>query len=111
MWYLYIAPCLTPGMKPSQIPDCSCGNKPLAVLSHPLKSPITLTESALGAHTANEVPSGSVDRCAPSLSNRWLCVPSLKRWRSNGLSRERAIKEASPPPGFHEAECAPSRGA
>jgi hypothetical protein len=48
-------------MKPSQIPDCSRGNKPLAVLSQPLKSPITLTESALGAQTANEVPSGSVE--------------------------------------------------
>ena len=64
--YLYIAPCLTPGMKPSQMPDASRGWSWFAVRFQPLKSPITHTLSALGAHTANVAPSPL--RCAPSFS-------------------------------------------
>src|SRR2546429_4618127 len=98
-------------MKPSQIPDCSRGYRPLAFLSQLLKSPITLTASALGAQTAKYVPSGSCERCAPILSKRWPCVPSLKRCRSKGLSRERAIIAVTPAPpgqGFPAAGCSPS---
>ena len=39
-----------------------------AVRLQPLKSPITLTASAFGAQTANQAPSGSFERCAPSFS-------------------------------------------
>src|SRR5207237_2628269 len=92
--------------------DCSRGYRPLAFLSQLLKSPITLTASALGAQTAKYVPSGSCDRCAPSLSKRWPCVPSLKRCRSKGLSSERAITaRASRDPGSHGGGCAPSLAA
>src|SRR5215210_5020715 len=50
-----------------------------------LKSPMTLTLSAFGAHTAKFVPSRPVLRrgCAPNLSySRW-CLPSLNRYRSS----------------------------
>src|SRR5205085_103057 len=52
--------------------------------SHSQKSPTTLTRRAEGAQTANAVPlTPSTTRgCAPSISQRRRCVPSLKRWRS-----------------------------
>src|SRR3989442_9095378 len=96
-------------MKPSQIPDCSRGYRPLAFLSQLLKSPITLIASAFGAQTAKYVPSGSCDGCAPSLSNRCPWVPSLNRCRSNGLISERAITRAPPDQEFRAAGCAPSQ--
>ncbi len=67
-WYLYSAPCPTPGMKPSQMPDCSRGTSLFESRFQPLKSPMTLTQSALGAQTANDVPSGSLEMWAPSFS-------------------------------------------
>src|SRR5438270_5927500 len=51
----------------------------------PLKSAITETRSALGAHTANAVPPGAT--CAPSLSNSRKWLPSLNRYRSSSVSR------------------------
>src|SRR6476661_3990997 len=108
-WYLYRAPWRTPGTKPSQIPDCSRGCSWLVALSHELKSPITLTESAFGAQTAKVAPSGSAERCAPSFSYRWPCVPSLNRCRSKGVSNEGAIMRAPSDQGCHEAGCAPNR--
>src|SRR5579864_8628967 len=101
-------------MKPSQMPDVSRTYRPFACLSQPLKSPMTLTESALGAQTAKYVPSGSCEGCAPIFSKRCECVPSLKRCRSKGLSSERAtmlMSVESPGQGCHAAECEPSRAA
>src|SRR5205807_6078236 len=51
----------------------------------PLKSAITETRSALGAHTANAMPPGAT--CAPSLSNSRKWLPSLNRYRSSSVSR------------------------
>src|SRR5581483_870300 len=47
-------------------------------------SPITVTRPAFGAQTAKEVPvtPSTVTTCAPSLSYKRTCVPSLKKWRS-----------------------------
>jgi hypothetical protein len=48
-----------------------------------LKSPITLTRSAFGAHTPKCTPvvRPTVMRCAPSFSKIRLWVPSPNRWR------------------------------
>src|SRR5437867_12924095 len=54
-----------------------------------LKSPITLTASAFGAHTAKNTPvrpSGVVIGCAPNFWYTWACVPSLNRYRSKSVS-------------------------
>src|SRR3972149_683694 len=45
-------PGITPGMKPSQIPDTPFVLRGWELLFHPLKLPVTYTFSALGAHTA-----------------------------------------------------------
>ena len=69
-----------PGTKPSQIPESATGASGWLVRSHPLKSPITETASAFGAHTANVVPAtpATVRGCDPSTEARLPWVPSLK---------------------------------
>src|SRR5699024_11438551 len=56
MLNLYNAPAFTPGMNTSHTPEFPRVRMELPAPSHPLKSPITCTARALGAHTANEVP-------------------------------------------------------
>src|SRR5215475_11907994 len=73
------------------MPDWLRGASRCAVWSQPLKSPITDTAWAFGAHTAKYVrgvPSTAASGCAPSFSNRRRCVPSLKRCRSRSLSSD-----------------------
>ena len=86
MWYR-IRPVLAAHYRTIALDNRGVGRSDLP----PGPYPITLMASAFGAQTANEVPSGSVERCAPNLSKRWLWVPSLNRCKSNGLSKERAI--------------------
>src|SRR5918912_3116356 len=55
-WYLYTAPRSSPGTKPYHTPDDPSGRSAWRSLSQPLKSPMTATDVAFGAHTANEAP-------------------------------------------------------
>jgi len=63
------------------MPDSSFGRRTAAAGSQSLKSPITETRSASGAHTAKYAPSRPLTlmRWAPSFSYRWVWVPSLNR--------------------------------
>src|SRR5919197_5609583 len=83
-WNLYRAPWLTPGANPSQIPEWPRERRGCERGSHPLKSPITDTASAFGAHTAKYVPAVSpAERgWAPSRSASPAWVPSLNRYKS-----------------------------
>ena len=53
---LYFSPSGRSGMKISQMPFGISSRIACTRPSHPLKSPITLTRSALGAHTAKCTP-------------------------------------------------------
>src|SRR5205085_11854043 len=77
-------------MKPSQMPDFSRGLRGCESLLQPLKSPVTWTDSALGAHTENTVPGvpSTTIGCAPIFCCNRVWVPSLKRYRSSSDSRE-----------------------
>ncbi len=57
-------------MKAVQMPDEARGSQTFARPSHRLKSPTTLTRSALGAHTAKWRPAtpSIVTACDPSFS-------------------------------------------
>src|ERR1035438_211644 len=68
-------------MTPSQIPQSPSERSGGLLRSQWLKSPITLTRSALVAQTADCTPDTpfSVTECAPSISCRRQCVPLLER--------------------------------
>ena len=51
-----MAPCFKPGTKVSQMPDDPWGFRTCVSLLQPLKSPMTETRSASGAHTAKATP-------------------------------------------------------
>ena len=53
---------VTPGMKPSQMPEEPRGLRRCVLGSQPLKLPITDTERAFGAHTLKTVPGFAVVR-------------------------------------------------
>ena len=67
---LYFSPSGRSGMKISQTPAGTSSRIACTRPSQPLKSPITLTRSAFGAHTAKCTPvvEPIVIRCAPSFS-------------------------------------------
>src|SRR6476660_6391322 len=67
MRYLYAVPAVTSGTAASQIPEWSQrGVSSLALSFQPLKSPMTETERAFGAHTAKCAP--EFVKCEPSFS-------------------------------------------
>jgi hypothetical protein len=68
--YLYSVPTLRPGMNSSHTPLGMCFRMACLRRSQPLKSPTTLTLSALGAQTAKFTPVTplTVRRWAPSFS-------------------------------------------
>ena len=72
--------------------------------SQPFQSPTTRTARAVGAHTANAVPSVPwwVRGWAPSTSHRRSWRPSPMRWRSRspsvGQNGQGSTTVCSPPP-------------
>ena len=86
--YWYSAPGAISGRKSSHTPLDPIMRIGWMRPSHPLNCPTTLTRCALGAHTANAVPStpSCTIGCAPSFVHRRRWVPSLKRWRSTSPS-------------------------
>jgi hypothetical protein len=67
---LYRCPTRAPGTNVAHTPLALIARIGFSVPSHSLKSPITLTRTAFGAHTANCVPSAPsrIIGCAPSFS-------------------------------------------
>ena len=95
-----------PGTKISHTPCGSSSRIGWTRPSHRLKSPTTLTRSALGAHTAKCTPAiiPQCIGCAPSFSYARSCVPSLIRCRSKSLRirPNRYASSISPVrPSFH----------
>ena len=82
------APASRRGTKSSQMPDGKRRRMGWRRASHALKSPITATRSALGAHTAKRTPCtpSTVTTLAPSASASLKCRPSLNRCRSSSPS-------------------------
>src|SRR5579859_2868 len=97
--YLYLAPSTTPGTNSSHTPDPPSERIGCPRPSQWLKSPMTRTPRALGAHTANDVPdifskillNGAGGRsvaapnslgCAPRTRHNSSCLPSPIRCRS-----------------------------
>jgi hypothetical protein len=81
MRYLYRCPAPTPGTNPCQTPVWATGSRRCFPACQSVQSPMTSTDSALGAQTANRVPVWAPSGCgwAPSLSYRLPCVPSASR--------------------------------
>ncbi len=70
----------SPGMKPSQMPDWARWHKGWLPLSQPLKSPVTQTCAASGAHTAKWVPaaSGSFEHMGSQLMIQAVVIAFVK---------------------------------
>src|SRR5262245_15903558 len=79
-----------PGTNPVQIPELSAGVSACAFFCQRLKSPITQTRSALGAQTAKWTPSRPpiTAGCEPSVRQRCVWLPSLKRYRSSAAKSD-----------------------
>ena len=79
--YLYWRPAPTPGTKPCQTPVRATGSRRCFPACQSVQSPMTSTDSALGAQTAKRVPvrPPSDSGWAPNLSYRVPCVPSASR--------------------------------
>ena len=94
---LYSAPSGSPSTKPSQTPLAPRQCIGVWSCSQPLKSPMTDTRAALGAHTRNRTasrPSRST-RCAPSRRQLWVLRPSPNRNRSVAQSSRAGAIRAS----------------
>ena len=81
---LYLVPAWTPGTNSSHTPAEPRDRIGCACPSQKLKSPMTRTPRALGAHTAKDVPvtSPKLRTCAPSTRHSSSCRPSRIRCRS-----------------------------
>src|SRR5918911_115435 len=99
MPYLYRSPVCSSGTKASQTPPVPRGASGVRPACQSLKSPMTLTLSASGAHTATLVP------CTPSTTRGWAPifswarshVPSANRYRSSSEKIEGAFTDHVPP--------------
>ena len=82
---LYFSPSFRSGMNSSHTPEGISSRIGWTRPSHPLKSPMTLTRSALGAHTA---------KCTPVAAPRWIrCASSfLERAVERSFGKEMEIE-------------------